>query len=380
MLSIDVLRGVAALAVVTTHAFPHELTYLAIQSPWFGQLGAGVARGILGVPLFFVISGFCIHLRWASRRQPVKWGAFWKRRLRRLYPPYFVVLLGCLVMVLVAATLGRAVYYPEPKARWIALDFAAHVFMLHGFHPLFDVGASNPPMWTLAREEYFYLLYFGLLAWRRTRGLAATVALAAIVGLAYQPIARALLPASITDVGYPSAFVLWIQWVLGMVAVEAHYGVLRLPRLFRAWWMVPIWFAASEVGQVYGGAAVAAILWGVTFFTLVNTCLDADRRSPWSSRKICVRLANVGVFSYSLYLTHYPVVMIVRELSGALAHPANAWVALGGTGLKIMVCVAVAKLFFHVVERRFLNTPPPIYVVEDRTSRSSMSVSAVGLH
>src|SRR5258705_12813988 len=97
LISIDLLRGCAALGVVITHAFPAELTYLAEQSPWFGYLGKVVGNLTLGVPLFFVISGFCIHLRWTQRytqtgETKTDFLDFWKRRMRRLYPPYVIVL------------------------------------------------------------------------------------------------------------------------------------------------------------------------------------------------------------------------------------------------------------------------------------------------
>ena len=44
--------------------------------------------------------------------------------------------------------------YPEPLGVWLAADFGMHVFMLHGLHPFFDHGVANPPLWSLAREEY----------------------------------------------------------------------------------------------------------------------------------------------------------------------------------------------------------------------------------
>lgn len=72
-----------------------------------------------------------------------------------------------------------------------------------------------------------------------------------------------------------------------------------------------------------------------------------------SDHKVVVWLANVGLFSYSLYLVHYPVIMILRELFGAVAHPLNAWIALTMVFVKIIACFYIAKLFFKLVERRF---------------------------
>src|ERR1044071_1569458 len=97
---IDALRGAAALGVVVYHAVvqgPHVLPNNVLQYPI--RLVQSVSSfGYIGVFLFFVISGFCIHLQWARTKaagsEPqIRFTAFWKRRIRRLYPPYMIALL-----------------------------------------------------------------------------------------------------------------------------------------------------------------------------------------------------------------------------------------------------------------------------------------------
>src|SRR5215467_2089238 len=108
---IDALRGAAALGVVFYHAvergknvLPNNLFQYPIRATQFAS-----SFGYIGVFLFFVISGFCIHLQWARAKaagvEPeIRFGAFWKRRIRRLYPPYIIALL--LFLLLTAATIG----------------------------------------------------------------------------------------------------------------------------------------------------------------------------------------------------------------------------------------------------------------------------------
>ena len=100
MLTLDAMRGVAAIVVVTYHALgvaPH--TASIGWEWWLPQIAAYTVHfAYAGIYLFFVISGFCIHLYWAKARasgvdQPViNFRSFWKRRVRRLYPPYFAAL------------------------------------------------------------------------------------------------------------------------------------------------------------------------------------------------------------------------------------------------------------------------------------------------
>src|SRR5689334_19066540 len=97
---IDALRGAAALGVVVYHAVvqgPHVLPNNFLQYP-FRLVQSVSLFGYIGVFLFFVISGFCIHLQWArttaAGSQPeIRFVSFWKRRIRRLYPPYLIALL-----------------------------------------------------------------------------------------------------------------------------------------------------------------------------------------------------------------------------------------------------------------------------------------------
>src|SRR3954453_20633699 len=127
---IDGLRGVAALGVVFYPAvdqshkvLPNNLFQYPIRLVQFTS-----SFGYIGGFLFFVISGFCIHLQWAKSKaagvEPdIRFGAFWKRRIRRLYPPYIITLL--LFLLLAAATVGVNV------TRFFVYDVGMHLLMLH---------------------------------------------------------------------------------------------------------------------------------------------------------------------------------------------------------------------------------------------------------
>src|SRR5690242_13750888 len=91
LLSVDVLRGLAAMAVVLTH-IQHYSHGGRLDLRFFLVLPLEIV-GNMGVPLFIVLSGFCIHLGVAKRMGrtgviKADWASFWKRRFRRLYPPY----------------------------------------------------------------------------------------------------------------------------------------------------------------------------------------------------------------------------------------------------------------------------------------------------
>src|ERR1700730_6258229 len=95
LLGIDLLRGVACLAVVGFHIY-HMSGVDESPSPW-RWVFYPFHFGSSGVTIFIVLSGFCIHLSVArtlknSQRLRAEWGKFWRRRFIRLYPPYLAAI------------------------------------------------------------------------------------------------------------------------------------------------------------------------------------------------------------------------------------------------------------------------------------------------
>jgi peptidoglycan/LPS O-acetylase OafA/YrhL len=345
LLGIDALRGVAALAVVLFHA--------------------SFAFGYVGVYLFFVISGFCIHLRWArsSARNGigrVEFWEFWKRRTIRLYPPYVGAVLLALALHWAQGTL--------PQPRFLTFDLAVHALMVHNLAEA-TKQSLNPVFWTLAVEEQLYLAYFLLLwlrgrfGWRRT----LAVCLGARVGwLVIQRSAVALMAGVVTPgLWLPleeGAAWHWFQWALGAVAVEAAVGLVPLPR-----WSYDLRVGAlavasavalthaestAEAGSVIHLLALLAVhpAWGITFFVLVNAAARSEPGWRREGAPLIVRaMAGVGMISYSLYLTH---ALVLWELGDTL--PALEDSPL----LPVVVCppaLAFAWLFFRLLERPFIT-------------------------
>src|SRR5688500_10141550 len=130
---IDALRGAAALGVVFYHAVEQgkSIPDIILQYP-IRVVQFAISFGYIGVFLFFVISGFCIHLQWARSKtagtEPdIRFGPFWKRRIRRLYPPYIITLL--LFLLLTASTIGINLTH------FFFYDVVMHLLMLHHLDP-----------------------------------------------------------------------------------------------------------------------------------------------------------------------------------------------------------------------------------------------------
>jgi peptidoglycan/LPS O-acetylase OafA/YrhL len=354
--SIDFLRGIAALSVAFEHAVV-AAPYTDIGGPAFARACRAVTDVAgAGVALFFVISGFCIHLNYArqtaaSGRGTFQFGPFWRRRIWRLYPTYLFVLCLCMGTILLGylahAATSLWMQYPSPRLRWMGLDFLAHAFMLHGLYPLFDYGAGNPPFWTLAREEYLYLMYPLILVLSRRLSRLNLGILMCVMTVAL----GTLVPqSSWSTLIVTSAPALWVQWYLGSVAADNFCGLIRLPSLFRATWLVPFWIAAA----LYTPQYVAIICWGLAFFTLINACVAREAEGGWRDRSVARFFTSVGVFSYSLYLIHHPAQTLFLSLSLKLGRFSTPATFLLRAALMTVGSYFAARVLFALIESRFL--------------------------
>lgn len=183
--SIEGLRGVAVLLVIAFHyAVVREARF---EDAWIAMVDATplirvlVRNGGLGVDLFFLITGFLLVLPWlrhaAEERKAPSTRDFYRRRVHRILPAYYVHLL-ILFFVLVPLLHGLQFWRLNPT--YMLQNLSAHVFLVHYFSPVTSASMSvNGALWTLALEAQYYLLLpllapvFVRAPWRTAAALAA---------------------------------------------------------------------------------------------------------------------------------------------------------------------------------------------------------------
>src|SRR5665213_846978 len=162
--SIDALRGIAALMVAGYHIWGHYGVYpfpsLGVV-PWTKSAGllaylvSPLRWGYLGVGLFLVLSGFCIHLPFARKRDEAgsyqfEWRKFYLRRLWRLYPAYAASVIGTFVLLLVASHWTKFIGSAPSVG-----DLIAHLTLTHGYFDRYFYGIVDV-YWSLALEFQLY--------------------------------------------------------------------------------------------------------------------------------------------------------------------------------------------------------------------------------
>ena len=363
--SIDALRGAAAIGVVLYHT--NATPGVDRSLLWGDALDDLMFLGKYGVWLFFVISGFCIHLQWARARvvpgaRELEFGEFWRRRIRRLYPPYLVTLAFYIAIRFSTGTLSL-----DGLSAW---QVFLHLFMLQNLDPR-AISTMNNIYWTLAVEEQLYLLYFVFLAIRRRWGWGAALGIALGARVGWFALAFVLHRVWAVDIIVSqAAMVQWMIWILGALSVEAAFGLVALPSWARRLpvagvllsiaslmvWAQNYWLGPGLLNDLIWVGAEP--VWGAGFFVLVNYLVAREQRGELMLRwPAAVRwFAGVGVFSYSLYLTHeivewhaWPVVARFLVNAGiGLPHIVVAAVLLAA-------CLAFARAFFQLFERPFLS-------------------------
>jgi|HubBroStandDraft_6_1064221.scaffolds.fasta_scaffold1238515_1 peptidoglycan/LPS O-acetylase OafA/YrhL len=140
-----------------------------------------------------------------------------------------------------------------------------------------------------------------------------------------------------------------------MVAVEAYYGLIKLPEWCSSGSMVLLWGLAAGLSRYYLLVA-APFLGGMTFFVLLNFCVKLDSVNRWPKNAIVAWLGRVGIFSYSLYLVHNPIRAVLKQLLRPYSYTQNPVLFLVVGAVLGLGVYWGAKLFFWAVERHFLNS------------------------
>ena len=315
------LRGVAALWVVAYHV----QVYAVFQgAPLLPLPGARV--GWLGVDLFFVLSAYLLGQPFIDGRAP-RLGRFWLDRFLRIAPAYYASFAGAILLYVLFA----------PDAWNPALAGWSLVFLGNFDFPTFL--AVNPAFWSLAVEMQFYLL----LPWmaRLFRGPNWPWVLAGF--LAVSLLYRGLL----FQVGTTQAF------QLETFTLPAYFGhfALGLAACRLRSFDRPMGSGVRRAAFAAGIALVAvpAALWvpaGSIYFSTISLAADtlirplaacgftlmvlATASGGWVARALSVRpLQWLGGISYSLYLMHIPVQIVIMRYVDANQDP-WLWALLAG--------------------------------------------------
>ena len=343
------LDGIRAIAVIMVLAYHLKLALFK--------------SGFLGVTVFFVLSGYLITgilISEVEEEGTIDLKNFWLRRIRRLVP---AVMSMAVVIIFVSAVVNRVIFTKGCK------DFLASVLGFNNWWQIFNkvsyfeaAGVPSPftHCWSLAIETQFYLIYplilLGIYKLVKSRGEGRAK--------------RGLLFAGVTLLlALISVILMIVLFDPQKDASRVYYGTdtrafsLLFGALLAILWdyrMVPRRLSAS-VNMVLGSVSFAVLLvmtiaingssnfWyrGGQFFGTILTVLMVYAvlgRKTWLSRFLSNPVLKwIGDRSYSIYLWHYPIILLISK-----GIKASWWITL----IEIVLSVVLSELSY-----RFIETP-----------------------
>ena len=332
------LRAVAVLLVVLYHAGLN-----------------GLSGGYVGVDVFFVVSGFVITgllLRERETSNRTSLTGFYGRRSRRIIPAATLVIIVTVVMTYarVGVVFGNQT---ATDARWTAVFLANFHFASIGTNYL---TAQLPPsplqnFWSLAVEEQFYLVYptlFLLVAGIRTRVSVQTrlfVCLVIVIAVSFT--LSVAQTASSPTVAFFSPFTrAWELGIGALVAVSTKW-LLTVPKPVGAalTWLglaaIAFGAVAFDSTTVYPGYLVAIPVVGAALVIAGGT-----RTPRWAAESVlkCGPLQWFGKLSYSIYLWHWPLLIIAADAAGVTSLPFHRNI------LWLVVALVASVVSFYLIE------------------------------
>ncbi|HEY6017005.1 MAG TPA: acyltransferase, partial [Gaiellaceae bacterium] len=346
----DDLQGLRAVAVLV----------VALGHAGVGFLGGGY----VGVDVFFVLSGFLITgllLDEARRTGTVSLAGFYTRRARRILP--------AAALTLVATELAAYVLLNFVRARQVMWDSVWAAFFganVHFSRIETDYFARDRPpspiqhFWTLAVEEQFYLVWpallglvlFGALLLRRRRGavtpastrrLLAVLLLATAASLAWSMVETSRLPTAAYFSTFARAWELGLGAALAVVAgpVAALRAELRATAGWLGFGAIALASTTFSSRTAFPGYAALLPTLGAALVIAGGT---GGQPAYGVGRLLSVApMRWVGDRSYTLYLWHWPILILAMEYAGHRLSLVQNLALLAGA-------VAVSALTFRFYE------------------------------
>lgn len=301
---VDGLRAIGALWVAVGHYAmdPGGLMHPTVKKLWLHILA------LHGIPVmvFLVLSGFCLYYPMVAKSSgasvaPPRYDSFMIRRARRIMPPFYGAVFLCTVLILWVPFMRDL--NPQPLTGWAILH---HLALIHNLIEA-SAHAVDYPVWSIGLEWQLYLL-FPALVWMIWRwGMKATFIITVLAAIVARAVFK-IMPGDVTFALVSGPLPYCCIMLIGMYA--AHITAIR-PCRAPNWvlWVGFVTFAGLTIIGL-GGAFGSTFACGIaTFFVL----LLALNEQGFVHRALSAHwLSKVGLFSYSIYLLHAPILHAMR--------------------------------------------------------------------
>jgi peptidoglycan/LPS O-acetylase OafA/YrhL len=365
---LDGLRAVA-IALVIGHHYPAFAGVL--NGPQFGWAGVNV---------FFVLSGYLITsilIDLKGRRGAYQ--TFFTRRVRRIFPPYFVVVGVCVAlawfstrrfdfeMLLLQTTFFRSFVGTCHLLHGLKESIAGSAPVLFGHSHLPGTGVLHPtflsialsPTWSVSVEEWFYILWAPVVLTFRRPVVAGIIALSLISTFLFRWLGQLDVLSlyenffcQIDMLAIGAALALWLPNRNGSTRILVGSGAAATLSLLA----LLLWLHPSPQNEARGLLSFA--VFGLPLISIAAASLIGWLVLHSSEHKAVCRALRlpfavwIGRRSYTLYLIHLPIYFVINAMLSSTGIPHLAWIS---ASLSLGLSLIAAALSWQIIEAPLLG-------------------------
>lgn len=363
--TLDAWRGVACVLLVVYHSTLHAANGAEPGETWWDKLGYHLLKATacfhVGVPIFFVISGYCIMATLDRRcRHGDGVGRYFWRRFYRIYPPYWIALLIASFVILISerffwpGLFTRSDFKMTDPTRLSLLEWLGNLTLTESWRFHLTGGAARflvAHAWTLCYEEQFYAIAGAILLLAPRKMFLTAVVITLSIPFLVCWAHRCGIPLEGTIIG-----IAWLYFAAGIAAYYRVHYAGKVGRLITsAMFSVAIFVPAFDWRHLmFSDSLRFSWIISMTFALLLAALHRKD--AQLSSWQILFPFLLCGRMCYSLYLIH-PLV------TTGIGHAFYQWGLVGSwqtllvtLPVSLVLSLAISALFFILVERRFLSS------------------------
>jgi peptidoglycan/LPS O-acetylase OafA/YrhL len=305
--------------------------------------------GHQAVIFFFILSGFVIHLKYSQNLQSNNTGFdlknYLKRRFKRIYPP----LIFAVILTFILDSIGKYFSFPiygvsGPfaiiKDNFSLTTLIGNCFLLTDSYV--ETWGSNFTLWSLKLEWWFYVIFplFFLLL-KRSIVIPFILMFLFYVTSFYSSV----WPVSLLQ----DVFKYMIIWWFGVILADMYVGRIK----FDFKYLIPFTLVIPAIVgfRAHFGQQINDLIWGFGFIGFLSIFFYLDRQHK--QVRILEKLAFLGSFSFSLYITHAPILVFISGY--VLRNRGGLPLRFEFVLLEIIICSAFAYLIHFLIEVPFLK-------------------------
>jgi exopolysaccharide production protein ExoZ len=325
--TVQLLRGLAALIVVFFH--------LTLADERGGRpliIGGFFRNGFAGVDLFFVISGFVImhtsHLYFST---PGYFGTYFRKRLIRVYPIYWVTVILIIGGIYLTEHIIRNPIDFLPKTWPLYISS----FLLLPGHPMI-----NGVTWSLSFELYYYLIFGLLIISRKLWPVVAGILVFSAIVLIYPALSASYTTLftyffSPYNLEFAAGVLAW--WLIHRFKISTFtYGILLIFSVVLLMIHDTILFEEVSKRVIYYGTS--------SFFLLV--AFTGIEINGWQNKTFLTRqLMKIGDASYLIYILHFPLLSLYGRL---LNHLEKNLIVQHSAAILFVCFITLVSIYLHV--------------------------------